>query len=364
MNTFGQLYRVTIFGESHGEGVGVSIEGFPKGKEVDMEHIQKRLNQRRPGTSRIVTQRKEADRPEPFSGIFDGRASGSPITFLIQNKDSDSSHYRERMYTPRPGHADYTAYVKYGGARDWRGGAHFSGRLTAPIVIAGAMAEQMLMDEGMQAVSHTVQIGEHEVPEVDPEELSEDMIEEPVRCADPEANERIADVIDRERKNLDSLGGIIETVVKGVPAGMGQVFFGRADAKLAHICMSMPAMKGIEFGAGFQAAEMKGSEHNDPFAIEDGDVVTETNNAGGTLGGLTTGMPVVFRVVVKPTSSIPQEQKTVNLKEMEETTLEIKGRHDPCIVTRAVPVIQACACIAFADLLLLDKKEPPRPNDQ
>jgi chorismate synthase len=357
MNTFGQLFRVSIFGESHGAGVGVTIEGFPKGKEIDMDHIQKRLNQRRPGTSKIVTQRKEADKPEPFSGVFEGRASGSPITFLIHNKDSDSSHYKERMFTPRPGHADYTAYVKYGDARDWRGGAHFSGRLTAPIVIAGAMAEQILMDEGMNTISHTVQIGEEEAPDVPPEELSEDMIHEPVRCADEEANERIAEYIDDTRKDLDSLGGVIETVVQGVPAGLGEVFFGRVDAKLAHICMSMPAMKGIEFGAGFDSAEMKGSEHNDPFAIEDGEVVTETNNAGGTLGGLTTGMPVVFRVVVKPTSSIPQEQKTVHLEEMEETTLQIKGRHDPCIVTRAVPVIQACASIAFADLVLLERSE-------
>jgi len=355
MNTFGEQFRVSIFGESHGEGVGVTIEGFPRGKEVDMDLIQKRLNQRRPGTSKIVTQRKEVDQPEPFSGLFNGRASGSPITFLIHNKDADSSHYRERMHTPRPGHADYTAWLKYGEARDWRGGAHFSGRLTAPIVIAGAMAEQILADEGMTSLAHTVQIGDTEVPDVDPSELSEDMIHEPVRCADEEANEEIAEQIDRQRKNLDSLGGVVEAVVQDVPGGLGEVFFGRADAKIAHLCMSMPAMKGVEFGAGFDAAEMSGSEHNDPFAIEDGEVVTETNNAGGTLGGLTTGMPVVFRVVVKPTSSIPQEQQTVDLEKMEETTLQIKGRHDPCIVTRAVPVIQACASIVFADLVLLSK---------
>ncbi len=355
MNSFGEVFRVTIFGESHGQGIGVTVEGYPPGKEVDVSRVQKRLDQRKPGTSKIVSQRRESDQPEAYSGVLDGKATGSPITFLIRNEDVKSDHYRDRMHTPRPGHADYTAYLKYGESRDWRGGAHFSGRLTAPLVIAGALAEQILEEEGISTIAHTVKIGDLEVSDVEPENLSEGELNNEVLCAEEDTAQEMVEAINTARKNLNSLGGIVEGVVKGIPGGIGEVFFGRADARLSHLCMAVPAVKGIEFGAGFAAANMTGKEHNDPFRIQDGEVITETNNAGGVLGGLTTGMPVVFRSVVKPTSSIPAEQRTVDLKKMEETTLEIKGRHDPCIVPRAVPVIRACASIVFADLLLIDR---------
>lgn len=355
MNTFGERFQITIYGEAHGSAVGVVIEGVPAGTELHEDRIQERLNRRRPGSSRIVSQRKEKDHARNQSGVFEGKATGSPISFWIPTTDARTKHYEERKHTPRPGHADFTAYLKYGEARDWRGGAHFSGRLTAPIVLAGAVAEHLLEKEQIQCVAHTKRVGSVEAPEVDPNELEPGDLHPPVLCADEETAVEMEETIDSVRKDRDSLGGLIETVVTGVPGGMGEVFFGRADAKLSHLCMAIPAVKGIEFGAGFDVAKRKGSENNDPFAIEDGKIVTETNHAGGLLGGLTTGMPVVFRVPVKPTSSIPREQKTVDLKEREETTIRVKGRHDPCIVPRAVPVLRACAQVVTADLLLLSE---------
>lgn len=349
MYSFGQYFRMTLFGESHGPGIGVTLDGIPAGTPITTEMIQKRLDQRKPGTDVIHSQRKESDIPILFSGIRDGRATGAPVTVLIENEDDRSTHYRERKDTPRPGHADFTSWLKYGEDRDWRGGGHFSGRLTAPIVAAGAIADQLIGD--MECISYTRKISDLEI-ERSPEEIRREQIQKPIFCPESEKAERMEERIDEARQSRNSLGGVIETVIRNVPGGMGEVFFGRVDARLSYFCMAIPAVKGIEFGTGFDAAEMTGKEHNDPLEVEGGEIRSRTNHAGGVLGGVTTGMPVVFRTVVKPTSSIPQEQQTVNVKTKEETDVLVKGRHDPCVVPRAVPVLRACAEIVMADFLM------------
>lgn len=363
MYSFGHQFRITIFGESHGPGIGVTIDGVPAGTSITKERLQERLDRRKPGTDQIHSQRRESDVPRIYSGVREGKTTGAPVTILIENEDARSKHYRERKDTPRPGHADYTSWLKYGEHRDWRGGGHFSGRLTAPIVAAGAVAEQLMENTEVNCISHTRRIGSVE-SSISPEEVSEEKVEPPVYCPEEKTGEKMREHIDETRKAQNSLGGIVETIVQGVPGGLGEVFFGRFDARASHLCMAIPAVKGIEFGKGFEAAEMKGSEHNDPFVIENGEIVTETNHAGGVLGGITTGSPVVFRVVVKPTSSISRKQKTVNLKSKEPEEIQIKGRHDPCIVTRAVPVMEACAEILMADFLMMQQaEESVSPSD-
>jgi len=353
MNTLGHSLKLTLFGESHGWGVGVVLDGVPPGLALDpLKDIQPDLDRRKPGQSLLTTQRAEADRVEVLSGLTDGHTSGNPLTMVVRNEDKRSTDYDNLRWTPRPGHSDYPAWVKYGGQNDYRGGGQFSGRMTAGLVMAGAVAKKLLAPAGVEVRAHTVQIGDVAARPVSWDEMprAEAHI---TRCADPEAAERMVALVEAARRDQDSIGGIIEGVARGVPVGWGEPFFGSVEAEMAHLMFSIPAVKGVDFGAGFRGVGMRGSQHNDPIEVRGGKVTMATNHAGGILGGITDGMPVVCRVMVKPASSIAREQRTVDLRTMEPATLKVKGRHDPCIVPRAVPVVEACMAFTLADLALL-----------
>ena len=329
-SSYGENIRLTIFGQSHSPAIGVTIEGIPAGESIDREQLQQFLNRRAPGQNAWSTARKEADRPLFVSGLKEDRTCGTPLTALIENKDTRSKDYENLRHLPRPGHADYTAAVKYGGYQDYAGGGHFSGRLTAPLCIAGGVCKQLLEREGITVISRIAQIG---------------------RVCDWGPLNAAA------RAEGDSLGGIVECAVLGLPAGLGDPMFDGMENRIARIVFGIPAVKGLEFGAGFTLATLRGSEANDGFAVENGTVVTTTNRCGGILGGITDGMPLRFRVAFKPTPSISKEQRSVDLDTMEEMLLQIEGRHDPCIVPRAVPVVEAAAAIAVYDALLQRRKE-------
>lgn len=354
-STYGEHIKLTIFGQSHGPAIGMTLDGIPAGLKVDLDALQAFLNRRAPGQNDYSTPRREADMPEFLSGIVDGYTCGAPITAIIRNTNTRSGDYEELKDCPRPGHADYTAQIKYGGSQDVAGGGHFSGRLTAPLCIAGGLCKQWLEKKGIQIAAHIVAIG-GVVDEpvyldwVDPD-FSKIRTEFPV--LNQEAGEKMRQVIAAARANGDSVGGLIECIVTGIPAGIGDPMFGGMESRIAQIVYGIPAVKGLDFGSGFSGSYMLGSENNDAFAIRDGKVVTLTNNAGGILGGITTGMPLVFQAAIKPTPSISLPQQTVSLSAMEERTLEVKGRHDPCIVPRAVPVIEAAASIAVFDACLV-----------
>ena len=352
MNVFGARYRTTIFGTSHGPFVGCTIEGLRAGTRIDEAFVQAQLDRRRPGQSLVTSQRKEADRVEFSEGISDGLATGEPIVALIRNEDVQSKSYSTVARVPRPGHGDFAAAVKYGGKSDLRGGGQLSGRMTAPIVVSGAIARQVLEPKGVRFYAHAAQIGRVTAQPVSPQQIEANVERNAVRCADVEAADRMIEEVEAARKDRDSVGGIIEAVVTGLPPGVGEPFFESIESALAHLLFSIPAVKGVDFGAGFRAASMRGSEHNDPFAVEAGRVVTETNHAGGILGGITNGMPVTFRVAVKPTASIAKPQRSVDLATMMPTEIVVTGRHDPCIVPRAVPVVENAAAIAILDLML------------
>ena len=352
MNVFGARYRTTIFGTSHGPFVGCTIEGLRAGTRIDEAFVQAQLDRRRPGQSLVTSQRKEADRVEFSEGISDGLATGEPIVALIRNEDVQSKSYSTVARVPRPGHEDFAAAVKYGGKSDLRGGGQLSGRMTAPIVVSGAIARQVLEPKGVRFYAHAAQIGRVTAQPVSPQQIEANVERNAVRCADVEAADRMIEEIEAARKDRDSVGGIIEAVVTGLPPGVGEPFFESIESALAHLLFSIPAVKGVDFGAGFRAASMRGSEHNDPFAVEAGRVVTETNHAGGILGGITNGMPVTFRVAVKPTASIAKPQRSVDLATMMPTEIVVTGRHDPCIVPRAVPVVENAAAMAILDLML------------
>ena len=328
MNVFGARYRTTIFGTSHGPFVGCTIEGLRSGTRIDTAFVQAQLDRRRPGQSLVTSQRKESDRVEFSEGIADGLATGEPIVALIRNEDVQSKSYSAVARVPRPGHGDFAAAMKYGGKSDLRGGGQLSGRMTAPMVVSGAIARQALEPKGLRFYAHAAQIGRVTARPVSPQE------------------------IEAARKDRDSLGGVIEAVVTGLPPGVGEPFFDSVESALAHLLFSIPAVKGVDFGAGFRATSMRGSEHNDPFRIEAGRVVTETNHAGGVLGGITNGMPITFRVAVKPTASIAKPQRSVDLGTMRPTEIVVTGRHDPCIVPRAVPVVENATAMAILDLML------------
>lgn len=354
MNIFGTSYRVSLIGSSHGNLVGVVIDGVPPAELIDIEEIELDLRRRAPGQSKVTTQRKERDSLVIEAGILNGRTTGEPIVAFVRNKDVDSSYYDEIKDTPRPGHADYPAFVKYKGANDYRGGGRFSGRMTIGLIIAGSIAKQILRRKGVSFVAYTKEIGGIQAS---PEE--EKMIEEfiysdenIVRVANSQKIEPIVQAIMQAKKEGDSLGGVVECQILGLPVGVGEPIFDSIEAKLAHIAFSIPATKGIEFGSGFQAARMRGSEHNDPYVLENGKVKTLSNNAGGILGGLSNGMPVIFRIAFKPTSSISKAQKTVNKETGEITELKVRGRHDPCIVPRAVPIVENSAAIVMLDLMM------------
>jgi chorismate synthase len=344
----GAVLRLSVFGQSHAEAVGITIDGLPAGLPVDPDALQGFLNRRAPGRNDWSTPRKEEDRPEFLCGLKDGKTCGSPLTAIIRNRNTRSGDYAQFQNLPRPGHADYTARLRYGDAWDGAGGGHFSGRMTAPLCIAGGILLQMLEAKGIRADARVRSIAG--IEDVSP--FTESVAQKEFPTVSDEAGEAMKAAIAAARAEGDSVGGVIECVVTGIPGGLGGPMFDGVENRIAQLAFAIPAVKGIEFGSGFQAAAMRGSRNNDAFAAEDGRIVTETNHAGGILGGITTGMPVVFRVAVKPTPSIALPQQTVNLKTMQPEMLCITGRHDPCIVPRAVPVVEAIAAIAIADLVL------------
>jgi chorismate synthase len=351
-NSLGKLFTIASFGESHGACIGVVVDGCPAGLPLAAADIQREVDRRRPGGSPASTARREQDKVEILSGVLAGFTTGAPICLLIRNEDIDDSDYEKIRYKLRPGHADYTAFVKYGGFNDWRGGGRFSGRLTAGLVMAGAVARKLLNIINVDIVAHTVAIGGITAKSVDYAEIKKKIMKDSLFCADPTASKKMAAFIARTKAAGNSLGGVIEGVALNVPAGLGEPLFDNLDGELAKALFAIPAVKGVEFGSGFIAARLKGSENNDPFTIKDGKIVTTTNNAGGVLGGISSGMPLVVRVAVKPPASIAMEQKTVDIKKMKETTIKVGGRHDVCIVPRAVPVVEAMMAVTLCDFAL------------
>ena len=344
--------RHMIFGESHGPAIGVVLEGVPAGLELDLEQVQKELDRRKPGQDPTATARKESDLVEVLSGVFEGKTTGAPLAMVIRNSDQHSKDYESIRYTPRPSHGDYAGFIKSRGAQDYRGGGHFSGRLTAPLVAAGAVAKQVLAGRGVQVGAHISSIyGICDAVLEDPEELKA-VAAKAFPVLDDSKGEEMRQAILETKEEQDSVGGAIECAVTGLPAGLGAPDFGcNVEGIFSQYLFAVPAVKGIEFGAGVAFSLMRGSEANDPFAVEDGKVVTKTNHAGGINGGITNGMPVTFEVTIRPTPSISLPQESVDLRTGEETEIEIHGRHDPCIVPRAVPVIEAAAALAACAVL-------------
>lgn len=352
---FGDMLKVSVFGQSHGKAIGAVIDGLPAGFKINMDELYAFMARRAPG-GKYATARKEKDSLEIVSGLVDDVTCGAPLCVLIRNEDQHSSDYSEIAKKPRPAHADYTAFVKYKGYADVSGGGHFSGRLTAPICAVGGICLQILKQRGISVGAHIASVGDISDELFDAALVSEAELENVKQKDFPaisdEAAEKMKQVIDAARNDMDSVGGVIECCILGVPAGVGDPMFDGVENKLASAMFGIPAIKGIEFGSGFEGAKKRGSENNDDFMIKDGKIVTATNNHGGILGGITSGMPVVLRVAIKPTPSIGMEQKTVDLSSMNETELSIKGRHDPCIAVRAVPCIEAVSAITILDMLL------------
>jgi len=351
-NSFGKLFTITSFGESHGRCVGVTIDGCPAGLSLTEEDIQREVDKRKPGISIAATKRVEEDKVEILSGIFNGHTTGAPICLLVWNKDVDSSEYEKMRFLPRPGHADSTAFIKYGGFNDFRGGGRFSGRITATFVMAGAVAKKLLNLVGVEVLAHTIEIGGIKAETKEPDEIREDAETNPLKCADLSAAKEMLKVIEQAKGEGDSVGGIIEGMALNVPVGLGEPVFDTLEGDLAKALFAIPAVKGVEFGSGFSAARKRGSENNDPFTIKSGKIETMTNNAGGILGGISNGMPIVVRVAIKPTSSIAKSQETVNLKNMESASLAVKGRYDVCIVPRAVAVVESMIAITLCDFTM------------
>ena len=344
-SSFGKLFKITTWGESHGRGLGVVIEGCPAGLPIKESEIQYELDRRRTGQSKITTTRKEGDKIQIMSGVFKGKTTGTPISLLVENEDADSSKYELIKDLYRPGHADYTYDMKYG-FRDYLGGGRSSARETVGRVAAGAIAKKLLTRNKIKIIGFTRQVGKLVAKEVDYREIEKNI----VRCPDAKIAEKMINAIMRARKKGDSLGGVVEVVAKGVPAGLGEPVFDRLDADLAKAVMSMPAVKGVEIGAGFDSATMRGSECNDTFFMKNKKVTTASNNAGGILGGISNGMDIIVRLVVKPTSSINKEQDTVTQRG-KKAKIRVEGRHDPCVATRAVPIAEAMVALTLIDHL-------------
>ena len=344
-SSFGKLFKITTWGESHGRGLGVVIEGCPAGLPIKESEIQRELNRRRTGQSKVTTTRKEGDQIQIMSGVFKGKTTGTPISLLVENEDADSSKYELIKDLYRPGHADYTYDMKYG-FRDYRGGGRSSARETVGRVAAGAIAKKLLARERIKIIGFTRQVGKHIAKNIDYREIENNI----VRCPDNKIAEKMVNSIMRARKKGDSLGGVVEVIAQGVPAGLGEPVFDRLDADLAKAVMSMPAVKGVEIGVGFQSAIMTGSECNDVFVMKNKKVTTATNNAGGILGGISNGMDIVIRLVVKPTSSINKAQDTVT-QQGKKAEIRVEGRHDPCVAPRAVPIAEAMVAITLIDHL-------------
>ena len=352
----GKNLHISIFGQSHSEAIGVTVDGLPAGEQVDLEELQRFLNRRAPGQDATATPRKEGDQPRILCGLVDGYTCGAPLAAIIENTNTRSKDYDKLKDVPRPGHADYTAQVRYGGYQDVRGGGHFSGRLTAPLCIAGGIAIQILARRGIRVAAHIRSVGWEEDRPFNPMseqvETLNTLKAAPFPVLDPEAGERMRRTILDVREQGDSVGGVVECIVTGLPAGAGDPMFGGVEGRMAAALFGIPAVKGVEFGAGFGVAKMCGSENNDAYAVEDGRVTAKSNHAGGILGGITNGMPLIVRAAFKPTPSISREQQSVSLSRMENEPLSVTGRHDPCIVPRAVPVVEAAAALTVLDILM------------
>ncbi len=357
-SSFGAVFRVTTYGESHGRGVGVIVEGCPSGLELSEADVQKELDRRKPGQGEVTTSRKEADKVSILSGIFEGRTIGTPIGMLVYNEDVDSSPYVELKDKPRPNHADFAFRMKYGHF-DWRGGGRASGRETLARVAAGAIAKKLLATIGVEVLGHAREIAGVSSGPVTPEDIRKLGEKSPVRCADPKAARKMEETILKAKNAGDSVGGIVEVMALNVPPGLGEPVFDKLDADIAKAMMSIGAVKGVEIGAGFAVAKRKGSENNDAFYVEGGIVKTRTNNSGGILGGISNGMPIVVRAAVKPASSIAIEQDTVDLRTMRNAKIKIKGRHDPCIVPRVLPVCESMLALVLADHAIRGGFIPP-----
>lgn len=352
---WGSKIKLSIFGESHGNAIGITIDGLPAGFSIDMDKIMMEMARRAPGKSSLSTPRKESDIPEILSGYFEGKTTGTPLCAIIRNSNTKSKDYSKLKDVMRPGHADYTGAIRYKGFNDYRGGGHFSGRITAPLVFAGAICKQILEVKGIIISAHINSIGKIKDCSFLESDISDELLNSFKEKELPLINTKLEDKMRQEilsaRSSGDSIGGTIECAILGVSPGVGDPFFDSVESTLAHLMFSVPAVKGIEFGKGFDISKMRGSEANDEYYLENGNIKTKTNNNGGILGGITNGMPIIFNVAIKPTASIFKEQNTVNIATMEETTLCIEGRHDPCIVQRALPVIEAVAAIGITELM-------------
>jgi chorismate synthase len=352
-NSIGKEFVVTCFGESHGKCVGAVIDGCPAGLPLTKEDIQNELNKRLPDNREIVSARREADIVELLSGTYEGFTTGAPICALVWNKEILSGDYAEIQDKPRPGHADYPARVKYMGFADYRGGGRFSGRMTVAFIIAGAVAKKLLEFYNIKLLAYTTEIENSKLhATMSLEDIKKNTYESVVRCPDLNVSKEMEKIILDAKKEGDSVGGIIECIAFNLPVGVGEPIFDSLDANIAKMLFDIPAIKGVEFGLGFEVSKLRGSENNDSYAIEDGEIETLTNNAGGVLGGLSSGMPLIIKVAVKPTPSISKKQKTVDLSTMQETTISIKGRHDPCVVPKAVPVVEAAVATVLVDHLI------------
>ena len=353
-STYGDTLKLSIFGQSHGNAIGMTLDGIPAGLPVDLEELQKFLNRRAPGQNDFSTSRREEDAPEFLAGIVNGYTCGAPIAAIIHNRNTRSGDYENLKDCPRPGHADYTAQIKYNGFQDVAGGGHFSGRLTAPQCIAGGLCKQWLRKSGIEIAAHINVIAGISDEPLYLDWINPDfsLIQGDFPVLNPDAGVKMREAIAAAKADGDSVGGVIECMVTGLPAGIGEPMFGGMESKIAQIIYGIPAVKGLDFGSGFTGSYLRGSQNNDAYIIENGNVSTQSNNSGGILGGITTGMPLVFSVAVKPTPSISKAQQSISLSKREEQQLQIKGRHDPCIVPRAVPVVEAAAAIAVFDAYL------------
>jgi chorismate synthase len=355
-SSIGSVVKCSVFGESHGEAIGCVLDGLPAGEPIDMDEIYLQMSRRAPGLDKSSTPRRESDTPHVLTGLLDGRTTGAPLAMIIKNENVRSQDYRNIARAPRPGHADYTAYVRYDGFNDVRGGGHFSGRLTATLVFAGAVCRQILRRRGVYIGGHVLEIHGIKDTGFDPvnvnSTLLEDLSSQRFSVIDQSAGDKMRDEIEAARKSQDSVGGIIEAAAVGLPAGLGSPMFGGVENILAPALFGIPAVKGVEFGAGFGFAKMRGSQANDPFEYSsDGEVVTTSNNNGGILGGITNGMPLIVRVAVKPTPSISLPQRTIDLVTGQNSEISVHGRHDPCIVPRALPVVESVMALAILDLM-------------
>lgn len=350
---FGNKIRVSLFGESHGEAVGALITGIPAGVKLRSDELSSFIERRR-GGKELVTGRKETDLPRFVSGVKDGITCGSPVCIIIENSDMRSTDYSGTENRPRPGHADYTAYIKYGGHADMRGGGHFSGRLTAPLCAAGGIALQILADREIYIGAHLLKVGtvsDESFPLFPGKELFGRIAQSDIPVINEKAAQDIKNVIEEARSEGDSLGAVIECAVTGLPAGLGEPMFDGVENRIARVLFGIPGVKGVDFGSGFDAAQKRGSENNDSFICEDGKIISPSNNCGGILGGITTGMPLVFRAAVKPTPSISKTQQTVDVTDMSSRLISVGGRHDACIGIRAVPAVEAAAALAVLDMI-------------